>query len=50
MTQDHEFSEDEFEDVDEEINEYPEGKKNIPTDEAKDNSVEKVLIDTIGKV
>ncbi|XP_044945387.1 X-linked retinitis pigmentosa GTPase regulator isoform X2 [Mustela putorius furo] len=38
---DHEFSEDEFEDVDEEINDYPEGKKNIPTDEAKDNSVEK---------
>ncbi|XP_059012671.1 X-linked retinitis pigmentosa GTPase regulator isoform X1 [Mustela lutreola] len=39
--EDHEFSEDEFEDVDEEINDYPEGKKNIPTDEAKDNSVEK---------
>ncbi|XP_022363525.1 X-linked retinitis pigmentosa GTPase regulator [Enhydra lutris kenyoni] len=39
--EDHEFSEDEFEDVDEEIDEYPKGKKNIPMDEAKDNSVEK---------
>ncbi|XP_032739035.1 X-linked retinitis pigmentosa GTPase regulator isoform X2 [Lontra canadensis] len=38
---DREFSEDEFEDVDEEIDEYLKGKKNIPTDEAKDNSVEK---------
>ncbi|XP_034504633.1 X-linked retinitis pigmentosa GTPase regulator isoform X9 [Ailuropoda melanoleuca] len=39
---DHGFSEDEeLEDLDEEIDEYPEGKKNIPVDEANDNLVEK---------
>uniref|UniRef100_A0A7N5P6U9 X-linked retinitis pigmentosa GTPase regulator n=1 Tax=Ailuropoda melanoleuca TaxID=9646 RepID=A0A7N5P6U9_AILME len=47
---DHGFSEDEeLEDLDEEIDEYPEGKKNIPVDEANDNLVEKVLIDTTKK-
>lgn len=51
LTQDHGFSEDEeLEDLDEEIDEYPEGKKNIPVDEANDNLVEKVLIDTTKKV
>uniref|UniRef100_A0A7N5JHS8 X-linked retinitis pigmentosa GTPase regulator n=1 Tax=Ailuropoda melanoleuca TaxID=9646 RepID=A0A7N5JHS8_AILME len=48
--EDHGFSEDEeLEDLDEEIDEYPEGKKNIPVDEANDNLVEKVLIDTTKK-
>ncbi|XP_054363648.1 X-linked retinitis pigmentosa GTPase regulator isoform X7 [Mirounga angustirostris] len=46
---DHEFSDEELEDMDEEIDEYPEGKKNIPADEANDNSAEKVLIDTTEK-
>lgn len=50
MTQDHEFSDEELEDMDEEIDEYLEGKKNIPADEANDNSAEKVLIDTTEKV
>ncbi|KAF3812733.1 X-linked retinitis pigmentosa GTPase regulator isoform X5 [Mirounga angustirostris] len=39
--EDHEFSDEELEDMDEEIDEYPEGKKNIPADEANDNSAEK---------
>ncbi|XP_077921327.1 X-linked retinitis pigmentosa GTPase regulator isoform X5 [Halichoerus grypus] len=38
---DHEFSDEELEDMDEEIDEYLEGKKNIPADEANDNSAEK---------
>ncbi|XP_073758026.1 X-linked retinitis pigmentosa GTPase regulator isoform X4 [Callorhinus ursinus] len=38
---DHEFSDEELEDMDEEIDEYPEGKKNMPADEASDNSAEK---------
>ncbi|XP_030873238.1 X-linked retinitis pigmentosa GTPase regulator [Leptonychotes weddellii] len=39
--EDHEFSDEELEDMDEEIDEYPEGKKNIPADEANDNSAKK---------
>ena len=51
MIQDHEFSDvEELEDVDEEIDEYLEGKKNISADEASDDSVEKVLFDSTEKV